>query len=240
LSIKENNKKIYYPFRSLTMKRTILISITLLFFSGCSFMNRTTNQPPPTIKNKVVESVGYSAISSYKNYPKSQQILMAVRGAKMDAYRNLAEEIHGVRIKGNTTVKDMITENDSYRAYVDAIVRGAHFTAVTPKANGVYEAEVILTLTPQINSCLFSTWGFLRTGSCINSSAISYQSGTNVVPSAVDSNGPYYGNGPYPYYGYGSNPYYGYGSNPYYGYGSNPYYGYGSYPYYANGSYPYW
>ncbi len=170
------------------MKRIILISLTLLFFSGCSIMHRTTKGPPPTIKNKIVESVGYSALSTYKNYPTSQQILMAVRGAKMDAYRNLAEEIHGVKIKGNTTVKDMITENDSYRAYVDSIVRGAHFTAVTPKANGIYEAEVVLTLTPKVYSCLFTI-----VGPCFDSSSVDFQSGSNVLPNSSDTTVPHYG-----------------------------------------------
>ncbi|MFK5984765.1 MAG: LPP20 family lipoprotein [Pseudomonadota bacterium] len=105
--------------------------------------------------NKTIEAVGHSTLSVYKNYPVPQQKLLAIRGAKLDAFRNLAEEIHGVRIKSNTTVKDMVIENDSYRAYVHAMLRGAHLVTITPKAGGIYEAEVAITIVSQTSQCLY-------------------------------------------------------------------------------------
>ncbi|MFK5984766.1 MAG: LPP20 family lipoprotein [Pseudomonadota bacterium] len=134
------------------MKYIIIFSLFSLFLSACA--------PRPLIvmprpADKIISAIGYSTLSSFKNYPLAQQKLLAIRGAKLDAYRSLAEELDGVRIKSNTTVKDMVIENDSYRAYVNTVIRGAHLVAITPKAEGVYEAEVSLTITPKITGCLY-------------------------------------------------------------------------------------
>jgi hypothetical protein len=102
----------------------------------------------------VFTAVGYGVESDYKNYPKPRQRLLAIRAAKLDAYRSLAEELNGARLRGHTTVKDAVIESDSYRAYVDAIVRGAHLLSVTPKGEGVYEAEVELRLSTLAYGCL--------------------------------------------------------------------------------------
>lgn len=172
------------------MKKTYLLSVILLLailLTACAPIPMGVKNSPPPVKNKIIDTIGYSALSTYKQYPRTQQILLAVRGAKLDAYRNLAEEVHGVRIKGNTTVKDMITENDSYRAFVDSVVRGAHVTAITPKANGIYEAEVSLTLTPKLTHCLY-----FHSSMCYDSTPQSYQSGYQVEPGKSESTAPYY------------------------------------------------
>jgi hypothetical protein len=71
---------------------------------------------------------------------------MAMRASKVDAYRAIAEQIYGVRIKGNTTVGAMVAQQDSFRVYVDAFVRGARVVSVTPMAEGNYETELEIEL----------------------------------------------------------------------------------------------
>ncbi|MEP0845018.1 MAG: LPP20 family lipoprotein, partial [Phycisphaerae bacterium] len=51
--------------------------------------------------------------------------LLAARGAEQDAKRRLAEQIHGLKISSNTTVKDFVTRQDEIRAQVDAVLLGA-------------------------------------------------------------------------------------------------------------------
>jgi len=128
---------------------TLFLASTLLF--GCTKQVVEVSQPPPP---QVYTSVGYGYESSYKNYPAGQRRLLAIRAAKLDAYRSIAEEFHGTRIRGLTTVRDMAVESDSYRAYVNAVVRGARLSGVTPKGDGVYEAEVELRLNTPALSCL--------------------------------------------------------------------------------------
>ncbi|MFK5892842.1 MAG: LPP20 family lipoprotein [Pseudomonadota bacterium] len=150
------------------MKHSFFIIIITLSLSACI--------PPAQVKTRsivkkpqTIEATGYSTISHFKNHSTSQKKLLAMRAAKLDAYRSLAEEVYGVKIKSNTTVKEMVIENDSYRAYVDAIIRGAHLLTITPKADGIYEAVVSLKVMPEClyqpgNSCTASTANQFNSG----------------------------------------------------------------------------
>jgi hypothetical protein len=71
---------------------------------------------------------------------------MAMRASKLDAYRALAEQIQGVRVNGNSTVSAMMAQVDGFRVFVDAYIRGAQVTTVTPMADGNYETTMELTL----------------------------------------------------------------------------------------------
>lgn len=84
-------------------------------------------------------AVGYGATSSYDGYTVGQRRLMAMRASKLDAYRSLAEQVYGVRVAGNSTVAAMMAQNDSFRVFVDAYLRGARVVSITPMADGNYE-----------------------------------------------------------------------------------------------------
>ena len=70
--------------------------------------------------------------------------LMAIRAAKVDAYRNMAETIKGVHIDAKTTVKDFVTQSDQIRLAFNRIViiRGVEFVG-RPKyrPDGVVEVR---------------------------------------------------------------------------------------------------
>jgi hypothetical protein len=140
------------------MGRLCISILLLVLASGCAthFIQPVEPGLAPIMPAEAPSftAVGYGVESNYKNYPLPRQRLLAIRAAKLDAYRNLAEEINGTRLRGHTSVKDAVVESDSYRAYVDAIVRGAHLISVTPKGEGVYEAEVELRLSTLTYSCL--------------------------------------------------------------------------------------
>jgi len=51
--------------------------------------------------------------------------LKAARAAELDAKRNLAEQVYGLRIDANTLVRDFVTEYDEVLAQVDAVLVGA-------------------------------------------------------------------------------------------------------------------
>ncbi|MEZ0375351.1 MAG: LPP20 family lipoprotein, partial [Candidatus Sericytochromatia bacterium] len=54
-----------------------------------------------------------------------QQRLLAQRAAITDAYRQLAESVNGVQVFSETVVKDFVTESDTIRLSVSAVIRGA-------------------------------------------------------------------------------------------------------------------
>lgn len=80
--------------------------------------------------------------------------LMALRAAKVDAYRNLAEAIQGIRIVSTTTVKDFITENDEIRSEFHGFLRGAEFVGnPVYLLDGTVEVKARIE-TRQLISCL--------------------------------------------------------------------------------------
>jgi hypothetical protein len=99
-------------------------------------------------------AVGYGSQGSYTHYSQGQQKLMAMRAAQVDAYRNLAEQVHGFRVWGNTAVSAFATQNDSVRTYVDSFIRGARIVNMTSIGDGNFEATVELSLPPNFAECV--------------------------------------------------------------------------------------
>jgi len=119
---------------------TAIAGITLATLTGCASMSNS--QSAASNATVRITATGYGATSNFDGYSTGQRRLMAMRASKLDAYRALAEQVYGVRIKGNTTVGALVAQNDGYRVYVDAYLRGARVVSVTPMAEGNYETEV--------------------------------------------------------------------------------------------------
>ena len=92
-----------------------------------------------------VSATGYGAPPK-AYFPEPQRRLMAMRAAKVDAYRSLAERVNGLRVWGGTTVGDMVVEKDRYRVFLDSVVRGAEVMTVNGMEDGTYETIVEMTL----------------------------------------------------------------------------------------------
>lgn len=79
----------------------------------------------------------------------SQRRLMAERAAISDAYRELGEALNGVRVDAETIVKDYITESDTVRIKVSAMVRGAQKVDRRFLSDGSIEIDMVLKLYGQ-------------------------------------------------------------------------------------------
>lgn len=64
---------------------------------------------------------------------------MAIRAARLSAYRDLTEQIHGMKISAQTTVIDAVVQNDSLRGQVKGVVRGARTVRINPMGSDTYE-----------------------------------------------------------------------------------------------------
>ena len=82
---------------------------------------------------------------------------MAIRAARMSAMRELAEQIHGIKIDSSTTVIDLVTQNDTFRAMVQGTIRGARTVRINPTED-TYETvleidrEIMLLLLREARS----------------------------------------------------------------------------------------
>jgi len=123
--------------------------------TGCAttYSEQVLKQPEP----KVVTAYGLGSIPKNSSLSSAQQELMAMRAAKLDAYRAIAEQVKGLRVIGNTTVNDLATTNDVIRSTVDASLKNVRILSVTPKGNGIYEALAEMTLEPEIIQRLWAS-----------------------------------------------------------------------------------
>ena len=90
-------------------------------------------------KIPTLTAVGYAVVSSQPGRTQAQKRLMAIRSARMSAMRELAEQIHGIQVDSNTTVIDLMVQNDTFRAVVKGVIRGAKTVRINPTSNDTYE-----------------------------------------------------------------------------------------------------
>jgi hypothetical protein len=98
-------------------------------------------------KVKVVPTItgmGYASVAAQPAKSINQRRLMAIRAARLEAMRNLTEQVHGIRINSRTTIIDAIVQNDSLRATVDGLIVGAKTVRINPVGSDTY--EVVLEL----------------------------------------------------------------------------------------------
>lgn len=140
--------------------RFLVLAMVVVLVNGCAHQCPDGSpycgelQPAPAPAPINITAVGYGAESNYAGYTDGQRRILAIRAAKVDALRTLAEEAYGVRVMGQTTVQAAMVQNDSARLYVNAFVRGARFTQITPVAQGNYEVTAELTLDQSFFECI--------------------------------------------------------------------------------------
>jgi hypothetical protein len=104
--------------------------------------------PPPVSASDVVRAKGYGVEPNDPNMSPAEKTLMAKRAAKLDALRNLAEEVYGVRITSDTFVRDFVTQSDQMRSRVNEFIQGARVISERQMPDGSYEVEVAVDLDP--------------------------------------------------------------------------------------------
>lgn len=92
----------------------------LVFFvlAGC--------QPLTEIRNDdLITSVGYASISEQRGRTIEEKRVRAMRASKIDAYRELTEQVYGMRISARAGLEDQQLGVENTDGAVDGIIRGA-------------------------------------------------------------------------------------------------------------------
>lgn len=137
------------------LKRLTTATAIALMLSACQSLPTLSSSAPPSAaavsmiaplveKRETVTATGYAVISAQPHKLAAQQRLMAIRAAKLDAYRALTEQVYGQYVDANTTVADMVVMNDSMRTKVEGVVYGARLVSITPVGEDTYEVTLSL------------------------------------------------------------------------------------------------
>ena len=88
------------------IKRVLAIAtFALLTLTGCSSINTPSADGITYLKDSltVITATGYSIVSIQPGKTHDQKVLQAMRASKLDAYRELSEQLYGLQIDSSTT-----------------------------------------------------------------------------------------------------------------------------------------
>ena len=137
------------------MKRSALfvLVLSMLALMGCKSINLsmpatprdTASITPPVVeKRETITATGYAVVTIQNHKNPAQQRLMAIRASKLDAYRNLTEQVYGQQLDASSTVADMVVTNDIFRTKVEGVIYGARLVSITPVGEDTYETTLSL------------------------------------------------------------------------------------------------
>lgn len=94
----------------------------------------------------VLNAVGYAPIASQQGKSDSVRALMAMKASKLDAYRELAEQVYGQRIEGRQSLSHMVMKDETLKASVEGVIRGARVVKTYPVGEDTYATELELDM----------------------------------------------------------------------------------------------
>ncbi len=97
------------------MKKLMMIAFALMAV-GCQPLNKEQN---------LLMAVGYASISEQKGRSVEEQQVRAMRASKVDAYRELAEQVYGLRVSARSDIEDTRLGRELTTGSVDGVIRGA-------------------------------------------------------------------------------------------------------------------
>lgn len=119
--------------RAASLSRGAMLVGGCLLLSACSTMDRhveyTTVQPD---RYPTLSAVGYAPVARQRGETEEERVLQAMRASRLEAFRELVEQVQGVHIDGQTRVEDMMLRDDHFRSQVSGVIRGAEVVRSYP------------------------------------------------------------------------------------------------------------
>jgi hypothetical protein len=108
------------------MKKRVLLTC-IVALSGCAGLvdKHIEYQYQSPDSYPVLKAVGYAPISLQPGKSEQQKEILAIKASKLEAYRELAEQVYGQQITASASVRGMITTNDTLKSKVNGAIRGA-------------------------------------------------------------------------------------------------------------------
>ena len=94
-----------------------------------------------------ITAIGFSSVSIQPSKNINQRRLMAMRAAKLDAYRGLTEQIHGIQIQGETTIGEAVLTSDKLASALRGLIVGARTVKIEPTSDDTYQVELAVSET---------------------------------------------------------------------------------------------
>lgn len=87
---------------------------------------------------------GFAQVAAQPGQTLNQRRLLAMRAARLDALRDLTEQVHGVRLASDSVLRDAVLRDDQLAARVEGTLRGARTVAIEPRGEDGYAVTLQL------------------------------------------------------------------------------------------------
>jgi outer membrane protein FlgP len=123
------------------MKLYLPAIFVLSILSGCANIFEPPSVKVESKKQSFFTSVGYAPIELQPGDSFDLKMLNAIKASKLEAYKEMAEQIHGVLITSGNDVEGTVLLDDRIESQVKGLVRGARILK-SYHEGGVYITEL--------------------------------------------------------------------------------------------------
>ncbi|MGR5176141.1 LPP20 family lipoprotein [Vibrio parahaemolyticus] len=117
--------------------RLLIAALTALVMLGCT--------PITAMNQNTLTAVGYASISEQTGRNEEEKQVRAMRASKIDAYRELAEQVYGLRVSARADLQDQRLGVETTSGAVDGVIRGAEVVR-SYKVGDSYVTELLLDI----------------------------------------------------------------------------------------------
>tara|TARA_R110000772_G_scaffold27658_17_gene70288 strand:+ start:3702 stop:4208 length:507 start_codon:yes stop_codon:yes gene_type:complete len=117
-----------------------------MMLSGCSsiFDKQVEWEVVEPQDYPVLSAIGYAPIKAQRGATDSTKMLMAIKASKLDAYRELTEQVYGQKVDGSQTLSNFILSDERLSSSVQGVIRGARVIKSYPVGDDLYATELEL------------------------------------------------------------------------------------------------
>lgn len=140
----DKDDDIIMKYRLILMMKPFWIYLAVSLLIGCStFDSQRSYRIKTPSEYPTLEAMGYALIDVQPGLTKDERMLQALRASKLDAYRELTEQLYGQMIAGKTQLTDMMQDHSGLESQVKGVVRGARVIRSYAQGN-IYITELHL------------------------------------------------------------------------------------------------
>jgi hypothetical protein len=127
-------------------RHLVLVTMLSVCLTGCSslFNKHVEWETVAPETYPVILAIGYAPISVQKGASESSKMLMALKASKLDAYRELTEQVYGQKVDSGQSLASLIIQNTHLDSSVQGVIRGAKVVKSYPVGNDTYATELEL------------------------------------------------------------------------------------------------
>lgn len=116
------------------MNKLTISALLLTLLPGCSLVadrhvEWETVEPQ---RFPILKAVGYAPLNQQPGATEQERMLMAMKASKLEAYKELAEQVYGQKVDYKVTMGQALLGNEQLRASLQGVIRGARVVKTYP------------------------------------------------------------------------------------------------------------